>query len=170
MRKTLVVLSICLPACLSFQAPTQFTIGAVRAPSALPATFASPSSVLDPKAVELKDDLIALAEKTRRGFSANREERNKAKQIIKDLSSYSPSEEPAAAYYGEKELGDNLIDSATLAGKWTLIYTDAPDITSLEGGPLSEFLCVLQLRLQHRKKLIFYFVSICDCKRSDRPS
>ncbi len=29
------------------------------------------------------------------------------------------------------------MNGSTLAGKWTLIYTDAPDITSLEGGPLS---------------------------------
>ncbi len=28
-------------------------------------------------------------------------------------------------------------DRSTLVGKWTLIYTDAPDITSLDGGPFA---------------------------------
>lgn len=27
------------------------------------------------------------------------------------------------------------MNQSTLSGKWTLIYTDAPDITSLDGGP-----------------------------------
>ena len=93
------------------------------------------------KADTLKDDLIALADKTRRGFSASKDERSMMKQIINELSSCSPTEEPAAAYYkGEENSGSNIAIS-TLSGKWTLIYTDAPDITSLEGGPLSELLC-----------------------------
>ena len=93
------------------------------------------------KADTLKDDLIALADKTRRGFSASKYERSTIKQIINELSSCSPTEEPAAAYYkGEENSGSNIAIS-TLSGKWTLIYTDAPDITSLEGGPLSELLC-----------------------------
>ena len=28
-------------------------------------------------------------------------------------------------------------DRSTLVGKWTLMYTDAPDITSLDGGPFA---------------------------------
>jgi hypothetical protein len=48
---------------------------------------------------------------------------------------YSPSDEPACAYYREKETSG--VDRSTIAGKWTLIYTDAPDITSLDGGPLA---------------------------------
>ena len=96
---------------------------------------------LNNKADALKDDLIALADKTRRGFSASKDERSMMKQIINELSSCSPTEEPAAAYYkGEENSGSN-ITITTLSGKWTLIYTDAPDITSLEGGPLSELLC-----------------------------
>jgi hypothetical protein len=29
------------------------------------------------------------------------------------------------------------VNQSTLSGKWTLIYTDAPDITSLDGGPFA---------------------------------
>lgn len=87
--------------------------------------------------ITLKDDLIALADKTRRGFSASKDERSTMKRIINELSSNSPTEEPAAAYYTGEETPTFI---STLSGKWTLIYTDAPDITSLEGGPLSELL------------------------------
>jgi len=83
----------------------------------------------------LKDDLVALASSTRRGFSASRKDRDKAKSIINELSKLSPTEEPAAAYYSDAQAtSDDIVPS--LAGKWTLIYTDAPDITSLD-APLS---------------------------------
>lgn len=59
------------------------------------------------------------------------------KQIVNELSAVSPTDEPAAAYYKDVSFGSGT----TLSGKWTLIYTDAPDITSLEGGPLSK--CVI---------------------------
>lgn len=95
-------------------------------------------SFIDPEVIKLKDDLIALADKTRRGFSASRAERNKMKRIVDELSKYSPTDEPAAAYY--EDTTSNY--GSSLSGKWTLIYTDAPDITSLEGGPLSKFLFV----------------------------
>lgn len=98
---------------------------------------------LDPRAVALKDELLALATSTRRGFSASRSDRDAAKKIINDLSIYSPTDEPAAAYYingGSERTGSEKSDrgiSGTISGKWTLAYTDAPDITSLEGGPFS---------------------------------
>eukprot|EP00984_Skeletonema_dohrnii_P001276 scaffold395_cov128-Skeletonema_dohrnii-CCMP3373.AAC.6 len=83
----------------------------------------------------LKDDLVALASSTSRGFSASRKDRDKAKRIINELSKLSPTEEPAAAYYSDAQAtSDDVVPS--LAGKWTLIYTDAPDITSLD-APVS---------------------------------
>lgn len=95
----------------------------------------STGSSVSSRAHRLKDDLTALAKTTRRGFSASRTEKNRMKQIVKELSAISPTDEPAAAYYK-----DDAFDTSTLSGKWTLIYTDAPDITSLEAGPLSEFI------------------------------
>lgn len=68
-------------------------------------------------------------------FSASRSDRQEAKRIINNLSKYSPSVEPARAYFKASETSG--IDRVTLAGKWTLIYTDAPDITSLDGGALA---------------------------------
>jgi len=136
--------------CISFQVPNPITldaarglkcsrVGAATALTALSSSLVSEESTtttisLDPEAIQLKDDLIALANKTSRGFSATRSDRNKAKTIINNLAKYSPSDEPAAAYYTDNS---NEANRSTLAGKWTLIYTDAPDITSLEGGPLS---------------------------------
>lgn len=83
---------------------------------------------------QLKDDLVALASSTRRGFSASRKDRDEAKNIINKLSKLSPTKEPAAAYYttptDAQARSEDIVPS--LAGKWTLIYTDAPDITSLD--------------------------------------
>eukprot|EP00573_Skeletonema_grethae_P008491 CAMPEP_0201698728 /NCGR_PEP_ID=MMETSP0578-20130828/20552_1 /ASSEMBLY_ACC=CAM_ASM_000663 /TAXON_ID=267565 /ORGANISM="Skeletonema grethea, Strain CCMP 1804" /LENGTH=217 /DNA_ID=CAMNT_0048185337 /DNA_START=84 /DNA_END=733 /DNA_ORIENTATION=+ len=87
---------------------------------------------------QLKDDIVALASSTSRGFSASRKDRDEAKNIINQLSKLSPTEEPAAAYYSTSSdaqaVSEDVVPS--LAGKWTLIYTDAPDITSLD-APLS---------------------------------
>lgn len=96
---------------------------------------------LNSEAIKLKDDIIALADKTRRGFTSSRTERKKMNQIVNELTSISPTDEPAASYYENQPIES----SSTISGKWTLIYTDAPDITSLEGGPLSEnigYLCL----------------------------
>ena len=137
-----VVISVGVHKCLSFQVPHSSYAGRGGVPKFFASSITEEESStqaatsLNPKAVQLKDDLVALAAATRRGFSASRSDRDKAKEIINDLSKYSPSDEPAAAYYSSRD--DTTMDnSSTLAGKWTLIYTDAPDITSLEGGPLS---------------------------------
>lgn len=91
------------------------------------------STEIDPRASELKDDLIALAAKTRRGFSASKKDRDEARRIIYDLSKLSPSVEPAASYYETTKANEGF----SVAGQWTLIYTDAPDITTLDAGPFS---------------------------------
>ena len=93
--------------------------------------------VMSEEAMRLKEDLLALAESTNRGFEASREEKRKAKGLVEKLAKLNPTAEPAASYYddGDKKSydadGDN-ISKPDLAGKWTLIYTDAPDITSLD--------------------------------------
>ena len=108
-------------------------------PSSIPDSSSAPSLTdLNSKAIRLKDDLIAIAASTRRGFSASKNDREKVNKIVNELSMYSPSDQPAAAYYSEGSRDStNVNNGASLAGKWTLIYTDAPDITSLDGGPLS---------------------------------
>ncbi|KAL9182876.1 hypothetical protein ACHAXT_004155 [Thalassiosira profunda] len=82
--------------CASFQICNSFVARrGGSASSALSASVEEESSPLevslDPKAVQLKDDLIALASATRRGFSASRSDRDKAKKLINDLSKYSPT-------------------------------------------------------------------------------
>jgi hypothetical protein len=121
--------------CFSFQTSIGFL------PATITTTRTKVCMSLSLEHQQLKDDLVALASSTRRGFSASRKDRDKAKNIINELSKLSPTEEPAAAYYAttssdaQARSDDNNVPS--LAGKWTLIYTDAPDITSLDGSPLS---------------------------------
>lgn len=76
----------------------------------------------------LKDQLFQLADSTKRGFNASKEERNMAKDIIDQLERLNPTSEPASPYYSDL----TYIPGPNVCGKWTLIYTDAPDITSLD--------------------------------------
>mmetsp|Transcript_65173 Transcript_65173/g.96352 ORF Transcript_65173/g.96352 Transcript_65173/m.96352 type:complete len:332 (+) Transcript_65173:99-1094(+) len=87
------------------------------------------SSVTDPTAKKLKEELFSMASATKRGFSASRKEREQVRSIIYDLMKYNPTKEPAASYYTSTP---NKPSGPSLSGKWTLIYTDAPDITSLD--------------------------------------
>jgi len=91
------------------------------------------SSVTDPEAVRLRDELLSLSNATNRGFQASPAQRNRAKDIILDLAKFNPTIEPATPYYPEYTVNSNdTTQTNTLAGKWDLIYTDAPDITSLD--------------------------------------
>jgi len=87
----------------------------------------------------LKSSLLDLAASTDRGFRAIKSDRKEAELIIEELSNLNPTAEPAAAYYGAD--GTTNGESPTIAGKWTLVYTDAPDIIGLDttgnGGPLN---------------------------------
>lgn len=80
---------------------------------------------------ELQSSLLDLAQETERGFRASREDRQRARHLIDHLSSLSPTVDPARAYYKD---GDETNKNAgpSLAGNWELVYTDAPDITSLQ--------------------------------------
>ncbi|EED92207.1 predicted protein [Thalassiosira pseudonana CCMP1335] len=138
--------------CSSFDVSVQRSIGVRRVGAPSSSLFSSSSAntdspqkvaPLNPKAIELKNDLISLAQATRRGFSASRADREKAWQIVDGLSTFNPTKEPASAYYNENTSSSSTnINSSpppSLAGKWTLIYTDAPDINSLDttGNPFA---------------------------------
>jgi hypothetical protein len=79
----------------------------------------------------LKQALLDLADRTKRGFFASSADRKRASGIIDDLARYNPTREPASPYYSLKQEPSSS-SSSTIAGKWTLVYTDAPDITGLD--------------------------------------
>jgi len=92
---------------------------------------------VDPVVLNLQKQLLKLATSTNRGFTASPSERKEAREIIFDLANYNPTAEPASPFYNSTSLASDD-GSPTLAGKWTLVYTDAPDITGLDiGGPLA---------------------------------
>ncbi|KAL3907709.1 MAG: hypothetical protein SGILL_008764, partial [Bacillariaceae sp.] len=97
----------------------------------------------NPKATKLKEELLSLADRTNRGFQASQQERTKIKDIVYELASSNPSKNPARGYYESSSTSTSTRthsssydvesnDDVTISGKWTLIYTDAPDITSLD--------------------------------------
>jgi hypothetical protein len=100
------------------------------------------ATVLAPRAAMLKKELFRLAEQVNRGFQATSTERNQVKDLIFQLAPLNPTKEPASPYYNDaskQATSSTSADGCTLSGKWTLIYTDAPDITSLDTSrnPLS---------------------------------
>jgi len=94
-----------------------------------------PKITLHPEAIRAKAELLNLSKVTKRGFSASSSQRKRAKELANILAKYNPVPEPASPFYAEPPPTDYL--GPTLSGKWTLVYTDAPDITTLEGGPLA---------------------------------
>jgi PAP_fibrillin len=92
----------------------------------------------------LKSELFELGLQTNRGFQATSSDRERINHLIKELTRLNPTREPARAYYSNfkpEQQSDQVVYLSTnepsAAGKWTLIYTDAPDITSLETNPLA---------------------------------
>jgi hypothetical protein len=90
------------------------------------------SSVTDPEAVQLREKLLELAEATKKGFSASPSQKKRAREIIFDLARFNPTKEPLAPYYTDDSLYTADESVVSLAGKWELVYTDAPDITALD--------------------------------------
>lgn len=82
------------------------------------------------KVAALRQKLLNLGARTDRGFRASKEDRKMARELIFNLSSYNAVREPARAYY-QSQFEKQDCGSATIKGKWTLVYTDAPDITNL---------------------------------------
>ena len=82
----------------------------------------------------LKASLKALSASTRRGFYASSNQRSEAKELIENLARINPTNEPASAFYETEKFENRVENDVTIAGKWTLLYTNAPDITSLDSG------------------------------------
>mmetsp|Transcript_1033 Transcript_1033/g.2243 ORF Transcript_1033/g.2243 Transcript_1033/m.2243 type:complete len:380 (-) Transcript_1033:114-1253(-) len=92
----------------------------------------------------LKQELYDLASKTNRGFTANAMERRAVSEIVFDLARFNQSREPAQDYYhdgrgvnsgsGNGSGSGSNMPSNSVKGKWQLIYTDAPDIVSLDSS------------------------------------
>lgn len=98
----------------------------------------APTIDVDPIIAEWKDELKALAAETNRGFDATKSQQTRAKDLVSKLQSRNPTPEPASSYYATPP-PSTTSTSPTVAGKWTLIYTNAPDITGLDtsNNPLS---------------------------------
>lgn len=86
----------------------------------------------------LKNKLIQWGQRTDRGFTANANDQKNVRQIVFELAKYNDStQQPACPYYYKgndshiKEDNNNY-NNSTIQGKWTLIFTDAPDITGLK--------------------------------------
>lgn len=82
----------------------------------------------------LKSQLLSLASSTDRGFTATKAQRDAANGVIEKLAKINPTAEPAAPYYSDL----TYIPGPNLSGKWTLVYTDAPDITGLASTPTAK--------------------------------
>jgi hypothetical protein len=90
--------------------------------------------VQEKKRLKLKRKLKNLSEQTDRGFRATLEEQNKIRKMIFQLAALNPTPAPAEAYFSanKQRMDATYTTAASARGKWTLIFTDAPDITSLK--------------------------------------
>jgi PAP_fibrillin len=86
----------------------------------------------------LKRDLLQLSRTADRGMDASSSQVARARQIIKELARYNPTKEPARPYYEYSSNQPTNPSKNTIAGKWTLVWTDAPDITSLKQNRLAQ--------------------------------
>jgi hypothetical protein len=95
---------------------------------------------------EIKGQILSLAASTARGFEATPSERDQMKDLIFDLGDTfdGAAAEPAAPYYEDAEIRF-YDDKPTLEGSWTLVYTDAPDITGLDAGSSTPLPSLAQL-------------------------
>jgi hypothetical protein len=102
-------------------------------------------ATINPEIVNLKSDLIEIADRSKRGFYASSEDKIKAKEIVESLQLLNPTRDPARDYFEPSSIssvtttGENNNDNGNdndniigISGKWELMYTDAPDITSLD--------------------------------------
>ena len=90
------------------------------------------------KDLSIVEKILELASKTGSGFEATPFERKHIKSFIESLTKENATLESTAAFCNDKFPRESL--SATLCGRWRLIYTDAPDIISLSSqtGGFSE--------------------------------
>lgn len=116
-------------------------------------------SIKKQEVLRLKDQIFELASVTQRGFKSKAEERTEMNRCIDDLTRLNPTLEPASAYYSvtARQLHFSLQNAknsiskfsksrklpvapkqASLEGKWTMIYTDEPDVLSLSDTPTAK--------------------------------
>jgi len=90
----------------------------------------------NPEVLSLKLDLMELADRTKRGFTSSAADKRKAQDIVESLQSLQTIPNPAKSYYDLSATSSVTYgvddDEISISGKWTLIYTDAPDITGLD--------------------------------------
>jgi len=93
-------------------------------------------SIENPQVQRLKSELMDLADRTKRGFNASGADKKKAKEIVESLQRLQTIPDPASSYYDPSASSsvtpDYETSNTSISGKWTLIYTDAPDITGLD--------------------------------------
>ena len=116
-------------------------------PSTIPAKstriFALHAEATSEKSREVSvliEKMRQIADRTNRGFQASSTDRRQARDIAFSLEKLNPTAAPAAAYYENSAPSkESPRGRPTVSGKWNLIYTDAPDITSLDTSrnPLS---------------------------------
>ena len=84
----------------------------------------------------LKREFIELADRTNRGFTASAADKKKANDLVRSLKLLQTISDPARTYYDPSATSSvssgNDGSKNSISGKWTLIYTDAPDITGLD--------------------------------------
>mmetsp|Transcript_25179 Transcript_25179/g.78998 ORF Transcript_25179/g.78998 Transcript_25179/m.78998 type:complete len:271 (-) Transcript_25179:1705-2517(-) len=74
------------------------------------------------RVAEAKAALLEATEPLSMGFKSTREQRKDVKALIEALAS----------------AGGDQLDVETLDGQWELVFSDAPDILGIRGGPLSK--------------------------------
>lgn len=114
---------------------TTATSTTVSIPVSIPSNRSAPP---DDTVHRLKKELMDLGTKTKRGFSASSTDRSTANRLIQELKQYNPTTEPAESYYSSNHKRPLSNLNPSLAGAWTLLYTDAPDITSLDTAPTAQ--------------------------------
>lgn len=76
----------------------------------------------------IKQQLLTTLAPLNRGFNCKSSDRLKVKRLVRELNELNPTAEPTAAFR----------PGGSLDGKWRLIYSDAPDIITLDSGPLAD--------------------------------
>lgn len=135
MRHYLIVLFLGLGEGLRPPLPPAHIRGLVRPWSSSTAAETSEST-----RTQKRDELLDAVRLLDRGFTATAEDRKRITSMLLNLADLNPTANPGAAYFDPELLttDDLLADAELLKGRWTLVYTDAPDITSLNDNPVSE--------------------------------
>jgi len=115
-------------------------------------TVEEKQELLQKRRLALKRELIEWGQRTDRGFRANPDERSKIRKALFQLAALTPTEQPASPYFSVSVMNESTAEAdeidmaqdenemrSSIKGKWTLIYTDAPDIIGLQSpSPLVE--------------------------------